>query len=54
MLAFVWMLIAAFVLFGLILVSIIGFGLFIGFLVNLILLPFRIILWFIRMLFGIF
>lgn len=53
MLVFVWMLIAAFVLLGLILASVIGLGLFVGVLVNLILLPFRIILWFIRMLFGV-
>ena len=53
MLVLVWMLFAVLVFLGLIGVTIMGFGFLIGMLVNLLLLPLRIILWIIRGLFGV-
>lgn len=51
---FVWMLVAALMLFGFMVFSVMSVGAFIGLIVNLILLPLRIILTVIRAIFGIF
>jgi hypothetical protein len=48
------MLVVAFMLFGFVLFSVMSVGAFIGLIVNLILLPLRIILTVIRALFGVF
>ena len=51
---FVWMLVAALMLFGFIVFSVMSVGAFIGLIVNLMLLPIRIILSVIRTLLGVF
>lgn len=50
--AFVWMLIAALVILGLMGVSMLGFGVFVWMVVNLMLLPIRIVLWILRGILG--
>ena len=54
MLVLIWLMLAAFLLVGLIGLSILGFGALIGLLVNLVLLPLRIFLWILRALLGLF
>ncbi len=51
---FLWMLFAAFLFMGMIGMTILGIGAFIGLLVNLVLLPLRILLWMIKGFFGFF
>ena len=53
-LVLIWLMLAAFLLVGLIGLSILGFGALIGLLINLVLLPLRIFLWILRALFGLF
>ncbi len=50
----VWMMVAAFLFFSFLFFSVMSLGAFIGLIVNLILLPLRIILAFIRALLGVF
>jgi hypothetical protein len=51
---FLWMLFAAFLFMGMIGMTILGIGAFIGLLINLVLLPLRIVLWIIKGFFGLF
>jgi len=49
-----WLLFVAFMLVGLIGLSILGFGALISLLINLVLLPLRIFIWILRALLGLF
>ena len=53
-LVLIWLMLAAFLLVGLIGLSILGFGALIGLLINLMLLPLRIFIWILKGLFGLF
>ena len=54
MIIFAWMLFAAFMLLGFMIFTIVGIGAVITFVVNLALLPLRILLWVFRLIFRIF
>ena len=49
-----WLILATLMLMGLISLSIMSVGIFVGLIVNLALLPLRIFIWFLRLFFGIF
>jgi hypothetical protein len=53
-LVLLWLLLAAFLIMGLIGLSILGFGALIGLLINLVLLPLRIFIWILKGLLGLF
>lgn len=53
-LVLIWLMLAAFLLVGLIGLSILGFGALIGLLINLVLLPLRIFIWILKGLLGLF
>ena len=49
-----WLILATFMLVGLVSLSVMSIGIFVGLIVNLALLPFRIFIWTLRLFFGIF
>ena len=49
-----WLILATLMLMGLISLSVMSVGIFVGLIVNLALLPLRIFIWFLRLFFGIF
>ena len=54
MVIIVWLILATFMLLGLISLSVMSVGIFISLIVNLALLPLRIFIWILRLFFGIF
>jgi hypothetical protein len=54
MVIFAWLILATFMLLGLIFLSVMSVGVFVSLIVNLALLPLRIFLWVLRLIFGIF
>jgi hypothetical protein len=54
MVIFAWLILATFMLLGVIFLSVMSVGVFVSLIVNLALLPLRIFIWVLRLIFGIF
>ena len=54
MVIFAWLILATFMLLGFIFLSVMSVGVFVSLIVNLALLPLRIFIWVLRLIFGIF
>ena len=54
MVVFAWLILATFMLLGFIFLSVMSVGVFVSLIVNLALLPLRIFIWVLRLIFGIF
>jgi hypothetical protein len=54
MVIFAWLILATFTLLGFIFLSVMSVGVFVSLIVNLALLPLRIFIWILRLIFGIF
>ena len=51
---FAWLILATFMLLGFIFLSVMSVGVFVGLIVNLAMLPLRVFIWILRLIFGIF
>jgi hypothetical protein len=54
MAVFAWLILATFMLLGFIFLSVMSVGVFVSLIVNLALLPLRVFIWILRLIFGIF